>query len=542
MNNRVRSKATVPASILLRVLAVAALFPGLSAQSQAAPKDARPAVYRLGIFPYMAPRQTVDFFGPVASSMEGALKHPVKLESVPSFADFGRAMAAMSYDIALIQPFDYPNVVEKLGYLPLAQLAVPLISQFYVRDDSRYQKIEDLRGTTVAMPPAEAANARMTLRALYDNKLIPGRDVELRYFNSHDSCIQQVWAGTASACGTAKPPIAVFEQRMQAKLRPIFDTPPLPHILFVAHPRVPAAHRAALAERITGWSQTDDGRTLLKSLGFPGFVTPKLAEYAMMRNYDPVAAAKAATPAAGKDLMLGVFPFLSARQLAQNFAPAMPTLGKAAGASVHLRTAANFDRFEEAIAAKSYDIVILQPFNYGMAVSHGYLPLAGMKEPLQGTFFVLENSPYMKIADFKDKVVAMPPTDAAQSRLGRHALQQAGLAPGRDVTIDYRKTHDSCLQQVQRGAAAACVTAERTLDMLPKEYSRGLRAVGQTEKVPGVLFMAHQRLPADTRKQLQAEIISWKDSEDGRKILQSLGFGDLVPVKPGEYLHLPRLD
>jgi len=518
------------------------IFSLIALPLQAAATDTPPASYRLGIFPYMAPRQTVDFFGPVAADMEAGLKHPVKLESVATFDDFTHKIKAKSYDIALIQPFDYPEVVEKLGYLPLAQFAGPLVTQIFVRDDSKYHNIADLRGTTIAMPPAQSANARMALRALYDNNLIPGRDVEVRYFNSHDSCIQQVWAGTASACGTAKPPILVFEQRMQARLRAIHDAPPIPHIMFVAHPRVPAADRARLQQIITGWSQTDEGRALLKSLGFPGFVAPKPAEYAMMHNYEPSSKATKATSAHAKDLVLGVFPFLGSRQIAQNFAPTVPALGKAAGTPVFLRTASNFDNFGSAITAANYDIVIVQPFDYNRAVAHGYQPLAGMKNWLQGTFFVLDKSPYKQIGDFKGQVVAMPPPEAAQSRLGRHALIKAGLKPEHDVTIDYRNTHDSCLQQVQRGAAAACVTSEITLAMLPKELSLGLRAVGQTEKVPGVLIMAHERLPEAMREQLQAEIISWKDSGEGRKILRSMGFGDFLSIKPADYRHMPRLD
>jgi len=518
-----------------------ALSFGVAAPLQAAPKVAPPAVYRLGIFPYLAPRQTVDFFGPVAASMEAALKHPVKLESVPTFSDFADAMAARSYDIALIQPFDYPRFVEKLGYIPLAQMAVPLVTQFYVRDDSRFQKLEDLRDSIIAMPPAPSANARMALRALYDNKLIPGSNVEVRYFNSHDSCIQQVWAGTASACGTANPPVLVFEQRMQARLRAIYNTPPVPHIVFVAHPRVPAEHRARLQELITGWSQNEEGRALLKSLGFPGFSAHKPAEYVKMRNYDPDVTTNAA-PADAKELVLGIFPFLGARQLAQNFGPTLPALGKAAAVPVHLRTTTSFGAFNDALASATYDIVLVQPFDYAKASGYGYLPLAGMKDRLEGAFFVLDKSAYRKMDDFRGKVIAMPPQDAAQSRLGRHALLQAGLKPGSDVTIDYRKNHDSCLQQVQTGAAAACVTTEPTTLMLPKELGGGLRSVGHTDIVPGVLFMGHRRLSAALRGKLSSEMTGWKDSEDGRKILKSAGFGVLIPVNVSDYQNMPKFE
>ena len=507
--------------------------------AQAAP-ETQPRPYSLGIFPYMAPRQTLEFYGPVASGMQAALGHPVRLMSVPSFPDFSRAMAEQRYDIALVQPFDYLDAVEKQGFLPLAQLSVPLVSQFYVRDDSRYRSLEDLRGTTVAMPPPQTANARMTLRALYDNDLLPGRDLQVRYFNSHDSCIQQVWAGSASACGTARPPIQVFERRMQAKLRPIFDTPPIPHIVFVVHPRVPAEHRAKLQALLVGLSDTEEGRSRLKNLGFPGFVAPKPAEYEVMRNYDPLADLTVADRPLGNQLLLGVFPFLAPRQLAENFAPTLPRLSQAAALPVRLRTASSFGGFIEALSRKAYDVVLVQPFDYGVAVEHGYVPLAGMQAHLQGSFFVRVDGPYQKVSDLKGQVVAMPPPDAAQSRLALRALTEAGLVPGRDVTVDHRSMHDSCLKQVQLGLAAACATAPITLTMVPRELAQGLRPVGQSGEVPGMLFMAQARVPEAMRARLSAELIGWKDGADGRAILEKTGLGDLVAVDVKDYERLRK--
>lgn len=509
---------------------------------QAAPKEAPTLNYRLGVFPYMAPRQIVELYGPIAASMETVLKHPVRLESAATFPDFGRKLEERSYDIALIQPFDYHNAIDKLGYLPLAQLDAPLVTQLIVRDDSRYQKIEDLRGTTIGLPPEQSANARMTLRALHDNKLIPGRDIEVRYYKSHDSCLQQVWIGAASACGTSRSPILVFEQRMQAKLRPIYDTPPIPHVLFVIHPRIPAEIRVKLQQLITGWSQTENGRAMMKTVGFPGFVVPKPSDYAMMRNYDPLVAITKAEHTASKELVLGVFPYIAARKLAENFALALPAMSKSTGKAILFRSAPSYDNFSDALTSASYDIVLVQPFDYARAIDHGYLPLAGMKNQLQGTFFVLENSPYKLVTDFRGKVIATPPADSAQSRLARHTLLQAGLTPGHDVTINYSKNHEACMQLLQNDEVAACFTAELALSMLPNELTRGLRSIGLSEKVPGVLFMAHKRLPAKTRGQLQAEILSWSNSADGRKILQLMHFGDFITVKPEDYKNIPKFD
>jgi phosphonate transport system substrate-binding protein len=508
---------------------------------QSAGKNTSTESYRLGIYPYMPPRQTVELYGPVAVNFQTELDHTVKLESLPSFPDFMHGLKKYQFDIAFIQPFDYPEVVEKLGYIPLAQLADPLVAQLFVRDDSPYQNIEDLRGTRIAMPPKEAATSRLTLRALYDNHLIPGTDVEVHNFNSHDSCIQQVWAGTASACGTAIPPVLIYEHRMQAKLRAIYNTPAIPHALFVASPHIAAAQRAKLQQLITGWSNTDSGRSILKHLGFPGFVVPKLAEYKIMRHYDPTVSDHKIDRTEKRDLLLGVFPYLNARQIAKNYAPALPSLSKAIGKTIHLQTATNYVNFNMALSEGKYDIVVVQPLDYAKASMHGYMPLAGMKNLLWGEFYVLNNSPYQHISDLKNHIIAMPDSVSAISHVGRYALLQAELNPDKDVTIDYRRNHDSCLQQVQSKVAAACVTSPLTMNMLPHDQSLNLHSIKRTLTIPGSLFMANKRLSAKNRNQLNAEIKSWKDSKAGRKILDSIGFGELDTVNVLDYLNLPKI-
>jgi len=522
------------------IFVIALMFSSLSLQ--AATESPLPDSFHLGIFPYMAPRQIVELFGPVSTNMESILKHPVKLESAASFQEYRQLLEEQKLDIALIQPFDYPKVVDEYGYLPLARQDEPLITRLMVREDSKFNKLNDLRGTTIALPPEPSANARMTIRALYDNKLIPGRDVTVTHFKSHDSCLQQVWIGEASACGTSNSPLLVFEKRMQAKLRTIYDTPPIPHTLFVINPRVPAESRAKLLRLITGWSQTEEGRTMMKSLGFPGFVPAKPADYVVMHNYDPVVTAPKIESLAANEMVLGVFPYISARVVAQNFAPAIPALSQAAGKNILLRTATNFEAFSDAIVAASYDIVLVQPFDYAKASQHGYLPLAAMNGFVQSKFRVLENSPYHQISDFKGKMVALPPVDSANSRLGRKALLQAGLIPGKDVTIEYRKSHEACMQHMRNGGAVACLISDTMLSMVPHEMQLGLRDVGLTEKVPGPLFMVHKRIPEKESKRLQIEILSWKDTEKDRKILNSMQFGDFIKVNINDYINIPRFD
>ncbi|MEJ2399681.1 MAG: PhnD/SsuA/transferrin family substrate-binding protein, partial [Gammaproteobacteria bacterium] len=393
-----------------------------------------------------------------------------------------------------------------------------------------YHKLQDLKDTTIAMPPAKSANARMALRALYKKKLIPGRDVMIRYFNSHDSCIQQVWVGNASACASVPPPIQLFEKRMKAKLRSIYSTAPIPHVLFVVDPKVPEAQRHALQKLILNWDKNKTGRKILKNLEFPPFTVVKPGEYRIMHHYEPMSVMAKASAGDARDLVLGIFPYLSTRQLVKNFAPLLPALSHAVQMPIHLRTALDFGTFSDNLASGKYDIVLVQPFEVEKAVQLGYIPLAMMKNSSFGTFYVRKTSHFHRIQELKGHIIAMAPINSAESHLGRDALRKAGLIPGKDVKIRYLHTHDACLREVQRGGSAACATSPLVLKMLPAEYSTGLRSIGKTMKMPGVVFLAHKRLPEKLRDRLEKEIVSWRHTKSGRKILKSMNFGSFVPV------------
>jgi phosphonate transport system substrate-binding protein len=505
--------------------------------------DAMPSGYRLGVFPFVAPRSIVDLYGPVSTEMSAALDVPVKLETTSSFSSFAEALAAESYDIAHIQPFDYAEAVEKHGYIPIARLSVPLVAQFFVRGDSKYRKIEDLRGTALALPPALSANARMALHVLRAANLVPGRDIEVRNFSANDSCLQQVWSGAASACVTSKTPVIVFERRMQASFRAIHDAPPIPHTLFVVHSRVPAGQRLKLQALLLGWNQSDAGRDTLKHLGYPGLAPVQPDEYSVMQKYaafEP--AAGESPPPAGRELLLGIFPYLPSRQVAEQNAALLPALAAAAGQGVQLRTTGSFGAFLDSVAAGQFDIIMVQPFDYAAAASQGYLPLARNGGAIEAHVFVRADSAYRQFADLKGARIAMPPFGSAVARLGRAGLKNAGLVPDHDVTVDYRRDHESCLQQVQRKEAAACVTSLGILATTPKDLSGGLRSVAELGKIPGLVFLAHRRVPEKLREKLRDAMLSWEGTETGRRLMRDAYLGPLAPFDPAEYANLPHLD
>lgn len=232
---------------------------------------------------------------------------------------------------------------------------------------------------------------------------------------------------------------------------------------------------------------------------------------------------------------------LSPRTLTDQLAPLSRALATATGYGVQLRTTSSYGGFLDNVVAGRYDIVV-QPFDYMRVIRQGYLPLVRMSGELEGHVFVRTDSPIRRLADLKGRRVAMPPYASAMSRLGRARLQGAGLAPGREVAVDYRRSHDSCLQQVRQGRAAACVTSTHVLGIVPGELGGNLRSIAMLGKIPGVVFLAHEWVPQKVREHLRDEMLSWGNGESGRRLINAVQLGPFVPVNPADYENLPRAE
>ena len=267
------------------VLAVATWSLGAAfASAPAAGQTEAKAPYRLGVFPYLPPARIEEAYAPVAADFAEALDREVLLRTKTTFAAWFEEVQAQRYDIVFIQPFDYVNAFDRYGYLPLARGSDPLSAILVVLDDSPLTEIFQLRGTIVALPPASAAVSYLTKDAIIEAGLEPGRDVTVKHFKNHDSCLQQVVIGAADVCGTARAVVRDFVARRPVAFRELAVTRAIPHVLFAVHSRVSDEDREAIRRVIVGWHETEQGRQWRASLGHT-FVPALDADYDIVREY-----------------------------------------------------------------------------------------------------------------------------------------------------------------------------------------------------------------------------------------------------------------
>lgn len=240
--------------------------------------------YKLGVFPFLPPRQLELIFAPFAASIGEALGREVLFKSSTTYLNFMERADSQKYEIAFVQPFDYVRLADKHNYLPLATRGEKLAAIIVVGPNSKIKTITDLIGKKIALPPAVAAVSRLINELLHENNLIPGKNVFLKHYRSHASCLQQVIIGKADACGSAPPPVQFISEKMKVKFNEVARTREIPHTLFIVHSSIPAKERKIILDTILSWSKPGIGPNLLIRGRMKPFVPITDKEYDVVRK------------------------------------------------------------------------------------------------------------------------------------------------------------------------------------------------------------------------------------------------------------------
>ena len=235
-------------------------------------------------------------------------------------------------------------------------------------------------------------------------------------------------------------------------------------------------------------------------------------------------------------LVLGVFPFLPAARIQEQFNPVAEDLARYLKLPVQLKTRDSFKHFRASTAKEEYDIVFIQPFDYVRAgAPHGYRARLRVKGELSAVFVARSDSNYQTLVDLKGKRIAMPPRDAAVSLLGQKLLYDNLFNNKTDITISYQRNHFACMKQVLIHKAESCVTAPVPRKMFERKSQQGFNTLATTEPIPASLFAFHSRISQATQDRITARMLEWNNTTPGQKILAGLQFSAIITADDKTY-------
>lgn len=225
-----------------------------------------------GVFPYLSPRALMGVHQPIKVFVEGQLGRPVQLSTATSFESFNERTLRGDYDLVITPPHLARLAQIEAKYVPLAVYSKVLRGVIAVRKASPVTEIRQLRGKVVAVPDRLAIVTLAGTRFLAEQGLRVDRDYSLHIFTSHTSAAYAAAQGEAEAVITE---VAIFEKQIPPEvrdaLRPLTLMGKLPHVMYLAHPRLGARSMEALRAGLVEFARrAPDGTHFIETTGFEG--------------------------------------------------------------------------------------------------------------------------------------------------------------------------------------------------------------------------------------------------------------------------------
>lgn len=218
--------------------------------------DARPLV--LGVFPYVTARQIVETYRPVAKALEEKLQRRVLLYTARDFTTFVERTRKGEYDILLTAPHLAWLARQETGYQPLLKYDLPIHGLLVVKSDSPFKDLEDLRGRTIAMPDSIALVVLAEKAEMAAQGLREKIDYQSKESVTHINAAMHVISGRADAAMQARQTYNLMRPELRQQLQVLTETPPLPSLMYLTHPRLPVAEVQAIRKALLDFSASPD--------------------------------------------------------------------------------------------------------------------------------------------------------------------------------------------------------------------------------------------------------------------------------------------
>ena len=237
----------------------------------------------------------------------------------------------------------------------------------------------------------------------------------------------------------------------------------------------------------------------------------------------------------------GVFPYVPVLTIDRIFGPIAASFSRDLGRPVYLKTKSNFEKFADALAEQSYDIIFVHPFFYvDAADKYHYQALARLDQPLTAVVMIGEDHDWHDWRDLVGKKLALPPALGTASKMVKAALADAGLKPGVDVLLQHYRSRNACLQAVVVRAADACAVPRFVLAQIASVADLRLHVMVETAPISPYVFAVHERVSAPERAKLLACILSWGHTEAGRAVLAAGAWSGFVLARDQDYDEVRR--
>lgn len=228
----------------------------------------------LGLLPFVSPGRLARRFEPLAAYLSHKLDFDVVIETAPSFREFSRRTTnGDQYDLLLTAPHLYFVAQRKSGYRVVARVSGPPMQAVIVAPKtSQIVTIDDLRGRKLATPDFLSLGTLLTREHLAIRGADFAATVTLVETPTHNASLQSTANGWTDAASLMGPIFRRMSPQVKSQLRVVAKTASTPHMPLSVAPWIATSRASAFADALIEIENTPGGETLLKQIGWHGFV------------------------------------------------------------------------------------------------------------------------------------------------------------------------------------------------------------------------------------------------------------------------------
>ncbi|GFO63273.1 phosphate/phosphite/phosphonate ABC transporter substrate-binding protein [Geomonas paludis] len=234
-------------------------------------------VYSLAVVPNLPAVTLHKNWTPVVDYLYRQAGVKIELKLYDKITTFLEEAKGDDVDFVYAAPNMFYLAYQKQKYIPLVRGSNMLRGQVFVRKDSPYSQVKDLKGKTIAIVGPKNVCSVITRQALLSGQQI---DFNVSFSGSTINVAKSVLVGKADAGATLDSSMIDDFPEMQKEFRVLMKTQEVaPHPL-AAHPRVPKKVRDAVTTALLSLGGTEQGRKMLKAVKLD---TPVRADF--QRDY-----------------------------------------------------------------------------------------------------------------------------------------------------------------------------------------------------------------------------------------------------------------
>lgn len=197
--------------------------------------------YTVMVVPQFSETKTHANWGPLLEQVSKDTGVEFRLIFATDIPGFEHQFEQGKPDIIYCNPYHAVMAKKSQGYIPVLRDEQNLKGLLIAEENGSIRTLQDLKGKTILFPSPNAFGSSLYLRALLKDK--EKIDFTAKYVKTHPNVLRGILRGEGAAGGMIASTLNSEDEKLQDKMKILYETPLVSSHPVAVHPRIPESVR-----------------------------------------------------------------------------------------------------------------------------------------------------------------------------------------------------------------------------------------------------------------------------------------------------------